>query len=94
MVSWAFEELRKLDEMQPEAIDEILKEIRVKNPDIFKSLVIGAYIDEKINLSKAAELLETTRIELRRDFRKKGVPIRSISREDVIAETEAMKEWK
>jgi predicted HTH domain antitoxin len=92
--SWAVEGLKKLNEIEPESIEEILGGIREENPQIFKSLVIGAYVDEKISLSKAAELLEMTRIELQKEFREKGVPIRSISQEDVIAEVEAMKQWR
>jgi predicted HTH domain antitoxin len=90
-MSWVVEGLKKLNEIEPESIEEILGGIKEENPQIFKSLVIGAYVDEKISLSKAAELLEVTRIELQKEFREKGVPIRLISQEDVIAEVEAIK---
>ena len=55
--------------------------------------MINAYIDEKINLSKAAELLSLTRIELEKELKIKGIPIRYPSKEDIVAEVEAIKEW-
>ena len=57
-------------------------------------MVIGAYTDGKISLSKAAELLRMTRIELQKELLKKGVPVRTLSKEDVIAEVEALQLWK
>lgn len=91
---WAIDELRKLSEIQPDLISKILDEIWKNNPEIYKSVVIGAYIDGKISLSKAAELLRMTRIELQKELLKKGVPVRTLSKEDVIAEVEALQLWK
>jgi predicted HTH domain antitoxin len=50
--------------------------------------------EEKINLGKAAELLGVHRLELQNELREKGVPIRGLSKEDVIAEAEAIREWR
>ncbi|MGR3317118.1 MAG: UPF0175 family protein [Candidatus Anammoxibacter sp.] len=54
---------------------------------------MNAYIDEKINLSKASELLKVSRIELEMEFREKGIPVRHLSSEDICAEVEAIKTW-
>ena len=56
--------------------------------------LINAYLDEKINLGKAAELLGVHRLELQKELREKGIPIRGLSKEDVIAEVEAIREWR
>lgn len=91
---WAVEELKKLSEIQPEIVETALEQISKAKPEIYRSIVIGAYIDEKISLSKAAELIGITRIELEKEFREKGIPIRSLSEKDVVAEVEALKTWK
>jgi len=92
-MEWEVEELHKLSKIQPDMVDAALKELWQKNPALYKSVVINAYLDEKINLGKAAELLGVDRLELQRELKAKGIPIRSPSREDVIAEVEAIKEW-
>ncbi len=91
---WVIEELRKLSEIKPEAIEEILDDVKNRSPEIFKSLVISAYLDGKISIGKAAEMLGIPRITLQKEFRDKGIPIRVISKEDVIAEVEAIRAWK
>jgi len=92
-MEWEVEELHKLSKIQPDVVSGALKELWKRNPDIYKSVVINAYLDEKINLGKAAELLEVDRMELQKELRTRGIPIRFLSKEDVIAETEAVKEW-
>jgi predicted HTH domain antitoxin len=91
---WAIDELKKLSEIQPERISKLLDEIWKKNPEIHRSVIIGAYVDGKISLSKAAESLGMTRIELLKELLKKGIPVRTLSKEDVIAEVEALRLWK
>lgn len=90
---WEVEELKKISEIQPEIVEDALKDLWKKNPGLYKTVVINAYIDEKINLSKAAELLEIPRLELEKELKGKGIPIRHLSSEDVVAEVEAIKEW-
>jgi len=91
---WAIDELKKLSEIQPELISKLLDEIWKKNPEIHRSVIIGAYVDGKISLSKAAESLGITRIELLKELLKKGIPVRTLSKEDVIAEVDALRLWK
>ena len=54
--------------------------------------IIADYLDGKISLSKAAELLGMTRIELQRKLKERGTPIRSLSIYDVFAEVEALRD--
>jgi len=91
---WVLDELKKISEIQPEIIKNLLGEIRRSNFDLYKSIVVGAYVDGRISLGKAAELLGLTRIELQRELKEKGVPIRISSKEDVMAEAEAVKLWE
>lgn len=90
---WEVEELKKIGETQPEVIDVALKELWRIRPELYKMVVINAYIDGKINLSKAAEFLNMPRLKLERELKAKGIPIRHLSSEDIVAEVEAIKEW-
>ena len=93
-MGWEIEELCKLVKIQPEILEAVFKELWQRNPALYKSVIINAYLDEKINLGKAAELLRVHRLELQNELREKGVPIRGLSKEDVIAEVEAIRAWK
>ena len=44
--------------------------------DLPEARVIRDYLDERVNLGKAAELLQVTRFELEDSFRRLGVPLR------------------
>ena len=90
---WEVEELKKISEIYPEMVEGAIKYLWIKNPDLYKTVVINAYLDKKINLSKASELLKMTRVELERELKQKGIPIRHLSQEDIAAEAEAIKEW-
>jgi predicted HTH domain antitoxin len=92
-MEWEVEELHKLSKIQPDIVDAALKELWQRNPALYKAIVINTYLDEKINLGKAAELLEVDRSELQNELRAKGIPIRFPSKEDVIAEVEAIRVW-
>ena len=94
MLSWTVEELKKLSEIQPEIVERALQHLWKVEPHIYKSIIISAYIDEKISLSKAAELLGITRIELEKEFKEKGIPLRLLSKKDVVAEVEALRAWE
>ena len=93
-MEWEVEELYKLSKIQPDILEIALKELWQRNPVLYKSVIINAYLDEKINLGKAAELLGVHRLELQNELKEKGVPIRGISKDDVIAEVEAIREWR
>jgi predicted HTH domain antitoxin len=93
-MEWEAEELYKLSKIQPDILEVVLKELWQRNPTLYKTVIINAYLDEKINLGKAAELLGVHRLELEKELREKGVPIRGISKDDAIAEVEAIREWR
>ena len=90
---WEVEELKKVSEINPEMVEEAMKYLWEKKPELYKAVVMNAYLDEKINLTKASELLGISRLEFERELKQKGVPIRHLSQEDIVAEVEAIKEW-
>ncbi len=61
-MEWEMEELQKLSKVQPDVVESALKELWEKKPALYKSVVISAYLDQKINLGKAAELLQVDRL--------------------------------
>jgi predicted HTH domain antitoxin len=65
---WELEQLCKLSEEQPEIVDRALNTLWEHEPLILRRVVIGAYLDQQIGLSKAAEILGVTRLELQRQF--------------------------
>ena len=67
-MEWIIQGLQRLSEIKPEALQKIIGDIKNQRPEIFRSLIIIAYIDGKISLSKASELLGLTRIELETEF--------------------------
>ena len=79
-------EFEKIAALNPDRIITLLK----KDKELFWEIIVSAYLDKKINLGKAAELLGITREELIKEFHKRGTPIRKLSKEDVIAEVEAL----
>ena len=74
--AWTLEQLSKLRRYQPEMVDHALEEMLERQADLRWSVVIGAYLDEEINLSKAAELLGMHRLELQERFVAQGIPLR------------------
>jgi predicted HTH domain antitoxin len=65
---WALEQLGKLDETQPDLVDDALQTLWQQSPTLLRRLVIGAYLDEQISLNRAAELVALTRLELQRQL--------------------------
>ncbi len=87
---WIVRELEKIVSVHPKRLEKFIEYLK-KDRGLFKEIVISAYVDGVISISKAAELLEVTRDELVEEFKAKGIPIRKLSKEDVIAEVEAVK---
>jgi predicted HTH domain antitoxin len=48
-MEWEVEELCKLGKNQPEILEEALEELWQRNPALYKSVIINAYLDEKVN---------------------------------------------
>lgn len=95
MPGWTFSQLNKLRKQQPELVDSALADMMKSNQELRWSLVLTAYLDEEINLGKAAELLELSELELRERFIELGVPLR-LGPTDLVeaqAEANAFRAW-
>lgn len=95
VVNWTFSQLVKLQRKRPDLVAEALEQLMRSNPELNWSLVLNAYLDEEINLGKAAELLEIHELELRERFIELGIPLR-LGPADLLeaqAEIEAVKNW-
>jgi predicted HTH domain antitoxin len=92
---WEIDQLFKLRERQPDLLELVVQRLVQENEDIRWSVVIGAYLDEQINLGKAAELLGLTELELRQHFIELGVSLRigPVDLAEARAEAEAVRAW-
>ena len=90
---WQVEELQKLGTLQPDKVHEALKVLWKDQPDLWRTVVVNAYLSEKISLGKAAGELGMTRRELEADFIKKGLPLRHPGPEDIQAEVGTIIQW-
>jgi predicted HTH domain antitoxin len=92
---WIFRQLTKLHHQRPELVDDALAQLLESNQELHWSLVVNAYLDEEINLGKAAELLGVHELELRQRFRGLGIPVRIGPRNlaEAQAEVEAISSW-
>jgi predicted HTH domain antitoxin len=89
---WELEQLCKFSEAQPDVADEALQTLWQQRPALLRRVVIGAYLDQQLSLSKAAELVGLTRGELQRQLVQEGIPVRTLSEEKVKAEVEALRQ--
>ncbi|ETX02453.1 MAG: hypothetical protein ETSY1_03525 [Candidatus Entotheonella factor] len=89
---WELNQLCKLSEAHPEIAENALQTLWEQRPDLLRRVAIGAYLDQQISLSKAAELMGLTRIELQRQLVQEGIPIRNLSDDDIQAEVEALRQ--
>jgi predicted HTH domain antitoxin len=92
---WTFAHLTKLHKRQPGLVDTALQEMLETNPDLTWSLVVSAYLDEEINLGKAAEMLDMHELELRERFIELGIPLRigPATVAEAQAEVQALNSW-
>lgn len=93
---WALTELVKLQQKQPDLVQAALEKTLREDSALHWSLVVNAYLDEVINLGKAAELLGMHRLELQERFTELGIPLRSgaATREEAQAEVAALRKWR
>lgn len=94
-VDWTFAHLIKLHKQQPNLVDSALKALLDNNPELNWSLVVTAYLDEEINLGKAAEMLNLHELELRQRFIDLGIPLRigASTEGEAVAEAQAIASW-
>jgi predicted HTH domain antitoxin len=92
---WTFAHLTKLHKQQSQLVDSALQSMIENNPDLAWSLVVSAYLDEEINLGKAAEMLSMHELELRDRFIALGIPLRigPADRAEAQAEGQALNSW-
>jgi len=92
---WTFAHLSKLHKQQPKLVDTAVQGMIESNPDLAWSLVISAYLDEEINLGKAAEMLGLHELELRDHFIELGIPLRigPADKAEALAEVQALSSW-
>jgi predicted HTH domain antitoxin len=74
--SWELRQLSKLVQHQPQMVESALNKLLAEDDELRWALVVGAYLDEEINLGKAAELLGMPEIALRQRFQALGLPLR------------------
>ena len=92
---WTFTHLSKLHKQQPELVASAVQKLIDGNPDLAWSLVVSAYLDEEINLGKAAEMLDMHELELRDRFVVLGIPLRigPANEAEARAEVQALDSW-
>lgn len=94
-VPWAAKQLEKLRAAQPDLIDSAIARLLDENQDLRWTVVVSAYLDQEINLGKAAELLQMHELELRDRFVELGVPVRwgASTMAEAHAEVDALDNW-
>ncbi len=92
---WTYKQLVKVRQYRPELVDQVIEELLNQQAELRWLVVIGAYLDEEINLGKAAELLGMHQIELQAQFQEQGIPLRFgvEAREEASAEISAIRQW-
>ena len=70
------EQLQKIAQLDSKTVEPLFAMLPQRAPELWRKLVVGAYLDDQINLGKAAQMLGKHPIELRREFLKEGIPIK------------------
>lgn len=93
---WTMEQLVKVRQYQPILVDRALEHVLTQQKELLWLVVVSAYMDEKINLGKAAELLGLHRLQLQQRFMKQGIPLRlgSTTLDEAKAELAAIISWE
>jgi predicted HTH domain antitoxin len=93
---WRLRQLVKLEQFQPALVHGALEKLFAQDEALRWSLVVSAYLDEEISLSRAAALLDLHPLALREQFIAKGVPLLLGPEDeaDAQAEIDAMRAWR
>lgn len=93
--AWTYDQLNKVRQYRPELVDDAIEELLKRQAELWRLVVVGAYLDEQINLGKAAELLGIHRLELQAQFQQQGIALRLgvDSMEEAQAELAAIRQW-
>ena len=94
-VDWTFTQLAKLHKQQPHLVDAAVQQLINSSPELTWSLVVNAYLDEEINLGKAAEMLDMHELALKDKFLALGIPLRigAVTIAEAKAEVQALESW-
>ena len=93
--TWTYDQLNKVRQYRPELVDNAIEELLNQQAELWRLVVVGAYLDEQINLGKAADLLGIHRLELQAQFQQQGIPLRNgvDTMEEAHAEVVAIEQW-
>ena len=93
--TWLLRQLANLQHLHPDMVNPVLERILDEDEALRWALIVNAYLDEQINLGKAAELLDMSEIELRKKFMLMGIPVRhgSGNAREARAEVDAIRSW-
>lgn len=70
------DQLQKIAQVDSNTIKQLFDILPQRVPELWRKLVVGAYLDDAINLGKAAELLGVHSMVLRKEFKKAGIPVK------------------
>ncbi len=93
--SWQLDQLARLYQWRPELVSAALQRLLTDDAELRWGVVVGAYLDQQINLGKAAELLGMHELSLRERFLDLGVPLRAgpVDMADAQAEVAVVRRW-
>ncbi len=94
-LGWWLEQLTKLSWHRPDMVTTALNHLLSQDRELRWTMIVEAYMDEQINLGKAAEMLEMHELELRDRFLELGIPLRlgAANVAEARAEVEAVRKW-
>jgi predicted HTH domain antitoxin len=92
---WLVDELPRLYRERPALLQSWIERLLSENDELRWSLVVQAYQERRINLGKAAELLDLSEVELRQRFVELGIPLRlgPANLDEAKAEINAVRAW-
>ncbi len=92
---WQLNQVMKLSQQQPSLLSPAFDDLFREHYDLWRAIVVGAYLDREINLGRAAELLGVSRAELHKQFIDQGIPLRLGAQDlgEARAEVDAIQSW-
>jgi predicted HTH domain antitoxin len=96
ITQWQLNQVFKLSQQQPDLVAHAFEDLFREHGELWRAVVIGAYLDREINLGKAAELLGILRAELQQQFIEQGIPLRigPETVDEARAELDAIEAWR
>ena len=85
---WELQQLQELEQTDPELVQKAIEKLLDNDLSLKWKVVVGAYLQERINFGKAAELLGEPAFDLREKFMNQGIPVHigPGTKEDLLAE--------